>query len=405
MSARAIIYNPMIIGAMLLAGCSHDDVTIDITPSEPVAISFMPTLSPTLAEGEETTRAGQPGVMNSEDLRTTGFGVFASLNENKTPDMMFNQEVKFTFVGDIDKPDPDDPLKGYWSYQPLKYWPTGLTSTSNFYISAYAPYQNLPIDPSGTGIIGISANNEAPYIDYRRCEKPDEMVDLLWYYDKPNSIPAATSDLAAGTQKIEMRHALARLEINVALASNPGTTKVLIEEITLKGKMAKTGRLSLSTQETAIETVIENEVSKDVTRYYPVWSNQTYEDRTITIKNDDNDADSYGIIDPQVRYIKDLPYAWQPAGLSTAQQNALSTSDRKTYIYLIPQPAATPEVGDPTGLDLKVEVKYQKWASGASSPEAGVKSIDTSPVKTPITVGSPLKGSTPYALNITLSDI
>jgi len=401
MFARAIIYNLMIIGAMLLTGCSHDDVTIEITPSEPVAISFMPTLSPTLAEGEETTRAGQPGVMNSEDLRTTGFGVFASLNENKTPDMMYNQEVKFTFVGDIDKPDPDDPLKGYWSYQPLKYWPTGLTSTSNFYISAYAPYQNLPIDDSGTGIIGISANNEAPYIDYRRCEKPDEMVDLLWYYDKPSSIPAATSDHAAGTQKIEMRHALARLEINVKLASNPGTTKVLIEKITLKGNMAKEGRLSLSTQETAIETVIENEVARDVTRYYPVWSNQVNDkngigeeiDHTITIKN--NDDDSYGIIDSQVRYIDGLPYAWQPEGLSTTLQNAVSTGDRKTYVYLIPQDK----------LKLKLEVKYQKWTKGASAPESGVKSIDTSPVKTPITVGAPLKGNTRYILNITLSDI
>ena len=390
MNARAIIYNLMIIGAMLLAGCSHDDVTIDITPSEPVAISFMPTLSPTLAEGEETTRAGQPGVMNSEDLRTTGFGVFASLNENKTPDMMFNQEVKFTFVGDIDKPDPDDPLKGYWSYQPLKYWPTGLTSTSNFYISAYAPYQNLPIDPSGTGIIGISANNEAPYIDYRRCEKPDEMVDLLWYYDKPNSIPAATSDLAAGTQKIEMRHALARLEINVALASNPGTTKVLIEKITLKGEMAKTGRLHLYEQKPYPAP------PATPTKFYPIWDNLTYDatDHTITIKNSEDD-DSYGIIDSQVRYIDGLPFDWQPAGLTTTLQNALSTGDRKTYVYLIPQDE----------LKLKLEVKYQKWTEGASAPESGVKSIDTSPVKTPITVGSPLKGSTPYALNITLSDI
>ena len=391
MNARAIIYNLMIIGAMLLAGCSHDDVTIEITPSEPVAISFMPTLSPTLAEGEETTRAGQPGVMNSEDLRTTGFGVFASLNENKTPDMMYNQEVKFTFVGDIDKPDPDDPLKGYWSYQPLKYWPTGLTSTSNFYISAYAPYQNLPIDPSGTGIIGISANNEAPYIDYRRCEKPDEMVDLLWYYDKPNSIPAATSDLAAGTQKIEMRHALARLEINVALATAPASgTKVLIEKITLKGEMAKEGRLHLYEQEPYPAP------PATPTKFYPIWDNLTYDatDHTITIKNSEDD-DSYGIIDSQVRYIDGLPYAWQPAGLTTTLQNALSTGDRKTYVYLIPQDE----------LKLKLEVKYQKWTEGASAPESGVKSIDTSPVKTPITVGSPLKGSTPYALNITLSDI
>ena len=390
MFARAIIYNLMTIGAMLLTGCSHDDVTIEITPSEPVAISFMPALAPTLNEGEETTRAGQPGAMNSEDLRTTGFGVFASLNNNHTPDMMFNQEVSFTFVGDLENPE-HDPLEGYWSYQPLKYWPNGLTPESDFYISAYAPYQDQPVSAIGTGIIGMSNNTVSPYIDYRYCEKPEEVVDLLWFYEKPSSIPAA------GTLGMKMRHALARLEVNVALASDPGTTKVLVEEITLTGKMARTGRLSLSSQTT--------EGSGDGTKYYPVWTNQTYEDRTITIKNDDNDADSYGIIDPQVRYIKDLPYAWQPAGLSTTQQNALSTSDRKTYIYLIPQPAATPEVGDPTGLDLKVEVKYQKWASGASAPEAGVKSIDTSPVTTPITVGSPLKGNTRYKLNITLSGI
>ena len=392
MFARAIIYNLMIIGAMLLAGCSHDDVTIEITPSEPVAISFMPTLSPTLAEGEETTRAGQPGVMNSEDLRTTGFGVFASLNENKTPDMMFNQEVKFTYVGDIDKPDPD-PLKGYWSYQPLKYWPTGLTSTSNFYISAYAPYQNLPIDPSGTGIIGISANNEAPYIDYRRCEKPDEMVDLLWYYNKPSSIPAATSDHAAGTQKIEMRHALARLEINVKLASNPGTTKVLIEKITLKGKMAKTGRLHLYEQD------VYPVPPATPTKFYPIWDNLTYDatDHTITIKN--NEDDSYGIIDSQVRYIDGLPYAWQPEGLTTTLQNVLSTGDRKTYVYLIPQDK----------LELTVKVKYKKWTEGAENPTTGIKTTTDPTLRIPNpTEDDPnpkLRGSTPYALNITLSDI
>ena len=389
MNARAIIYNLMIIGAMLLAGCSHDDVTIDITPSEPVAISFMPTLSPTLAEGEEMTRAGQPGVMNSEDLRTTGFGVFASLNENKTPDMMYNQEVKFTFVGDIDKPDPDDPLKGYWSYQPLKYWPTGLTSESDFYISAYAPYQNLPIDPSGTGIIGISANNEAPYIDYRRCEKPDEMVDLLWYYDKPNSIPAATSDLAAGTQKIEMRHALARLEINVALATAPASgTKVLIEKITLKGEMAKEGRLHLYEQEPYPAP------PATPTKFYPIWDNLTYDatDHTITIKNSEDD-DSYGIIDSQVRYIDGLPYAWQPAGLTTTLQNALSTGDRKTYVYLIPQDK----------LELTVKVKYHIVTTTSDVTKSSIESTVRIPKLTdedPI-----LRGNIPYALNITLSGV
>ena len=207
---------------MFLTECSHDDVTTEITPCEPVAISFMPTLAPTLAEGEETTRAGQPGVMNCEDLRTTGFGVFASLNENQTPDMMFNQEVKFTFVGDM-----DNSLTGYWSYQPVKYWPNDLT---HCYISAYAPYQELPIaDPeTTTGIYGLSTNSEAPYVDYRRCDNPQNVVDLLWYYEEPGNIPAA------GKLAMKMRHALARLELKVALAAAPASgTKVLIEKITL----------------------------------------------------------------------------------------------------------------------------------------------------------------------------
>ena len=383
MLAHAIKYNLIIICAMFLTGCSHDDVTTEITPFEPVAISFMPTLAPTLAEGEETTRAGQPGVMNCEDLRTTGFGVFASLNENQTPDMMFNQEVKFTFVGDIDKP-ANDPQIGYWSYQPLKYWPNGLNSLSNFFVSAYAPYQNLPIDDSGTGIIGISANNVKPTITYRRCDKPNEMVDLLWYYEKPNSIPAATSEHAAGTLAMKMRHALTRLDVNVALASDPGTTKVLVEEITLTGTIAKTGQLCLYDQD------IDDSGSE--IKYYPKWSVLTTDSHTFTISNKDNDAESYGIIDSQVRYIDGLPYSWQPAGLITAAKNALSTGDRKTYIYLIPQS---------TALTLTVKVKYKKWALGASAPTAGEKTTETSPT----TIASPLKGNTTYKLNLTLNDI
>lgn len=394
----------MMLGAMLwLTSCTSEDAIKEVAPQEAIAISFGCNYDDEEEDiTKNTTRAGYEGAMNTEDLYTTGFGAMASVTagtpptyDNK-PNLMYNQEVKYTHVGDM-----ENPLTGYWSYQPVKYWPTDLT---HCYISAYAPYQELPIDGSGTGIIGLSDNSEAPYVDYRRCDNPQNVVDLLWYYEEPGSIPAA------GKLAMKMRHALARLELKVALASDvvldPVTTKVLIEKITLTGKMAKTGRLSLCSQ----TTVIENEGTEDeVTKYYPVWSDQVFDkdagnndkDHIIQIKNEGNDPESYGIIDSQVRYIPGLPYAWQPEGLKVYNAevegknylNALSTGDRIGYIYLIPQ----------TTLSLKLNVKYHKITSAGVDTE-GEKSIDASPDPTPISI-SPLYGNKTYTLTIRLSEI
>lgn len=369
----------IIIGAVLLAGCSQDDVTVEVTAGASIPISF--------ACSEETniTRAAYLGAMNSEDLYYSGFGVFASQTADHKPDLMYNQEVEFTFVGDM-----ENPLKGYWSYQPVKYWPADMEN-SNFLISAYAPYVE-PADLTGltednTGIIGISTNTESPYIEYRRCEKPADVVDLLWYVEEPRAIPTP-SGKARGTMDMKLHHALARIEINVVLASTPAAhTKVLIEEISLKGKMAKTGRLSLSSQ--------TSETIGTETKYYPVWSDQVNDkdesdvdkDHTITISNADNDDASYGIIDSQVRYVEGLPYAWQPEGLTTTAQNALSTGDRQTYIYLIPQ----------ENWSVTVQVTYKKWVEGQAVPASSTKSMTT--------YANPLKGNTPYVLNLKLSEI
>ena len=372
---------------LLMTGCSADDAVMETmtAPEDGVAISFCCNY-----DDNETpiTRAGYEGTMNTEDLRTTGFGAMASVTAgapptyDNVPNLMYNQEVEYTLVGDL-----IDPKKGIWSYSPTKYWPNNL---EHCYISAYAPYVNLPIaDPeTTTGIYGISANNVAPYIDYRRCEKPGKQVDLLWYYEEPSAIPAATALNEAGTLAMKMRHALARLEIKVALAADPGTTKVLIEEIILTGKMAKTGRLSLCSQTT--------EGSGVDTKYYPVWTNQEFDkdgdvpiDHTFQIKNVDNDPESYGIIESQVRYIPNLPYGWQPAGLSTTPQDALNTGDRKGYVYLIPQGA----------LSLTIKVKYHKMTE--LSDETGTKTTTV----TPTSIANPLKGNKTYTLNLTLSGI
>ena len=391
------IYGLMMAGAILLiAGCSADDVVKETTSEEAIAISFSCNYDD---QEEHPTRAGHQGVMNTEDLYATGFGVMASTTagtdpEDNKPDLMYNQKVEFTFVGDM-----ADPLKGYWSYSPLKYWPTDLT---HCYISAYAPYVEQPIANPGTttGIYGISANNVPPYVDYRRCDKPSEVVDLLWYYVEPASIPAGTAQQAAGTLNMKMHHALARLEIKVALAAAPASgTKVLIEKITLTGQMAKTGRLHLYEQTT--------EGSGNDIKYYPVWSDQTYDlDHSIKIKNKDNDSESYGIIDSQVRYIEGMPYSWQPAGLKVynpsapegtddGMRNALSTGDRTGYVYLIPQDVQ----------NLTVSVKYHQMTSGNDKKTT----VTISPIRIPtptVAVPNPkFKGNTTYTLKLTLKKI
>lgn len=389
----------MAVATLLMTSCSAEDVVKETTSAQGIAISFSCNYdneeeNETRAADQDATgitRTGQQGAMNTEDLYATGFGVMASVTagnaapyDNK-PNLMYNQEVKYTFVGDLPlnpeiQPVPE-PYRGYWSYYPLKYWPSDL---EHCYISAYAPYVE-PSELEGlsetkTGIVGISGNNEAPYITYRRCKKPNEVVDLLWYYKKFEStdkIPEATTTLPAGTLNMKMRHALARLEIQVALAA-PASGKVLIEEITLTGEMTKTANLILNKDDGTGDN------------HYPHWealATPDTENRTIQITNIDNDDDSYGIIDAPIRYIPGMPYNWQPEGLTTTAQNALSTGDRQTYIYLIPQ----------ENWSVTVQVKYKKLVEGQPVPESSTKSVTTE--------ANPLKGNTPYVLNITLSDI
>lgn len=395
----------MAVATLLMTSCTADDVVKETTSAQGIAISFSCNYdneeeNETRAADQDATgitRTGQQGAMNTEDLYATGFGVMASVTagnaapyDNK-PNLMYNQEVKYTFVGDLPlnpeiQPVPE-PYRGYWSYYPLKYWPSDL---EHCYISAYAPYVE-PSELEGlsetkTGIVGISGNNEAPYITYRRCKKPNEVVDLLWYYKKFEStdkIPEATTTKPAGTLNMKMRHALARLEIQVALAA-PASGKVLIEEITLTGEMTKTANLILNKDDGTGDN------------HYPHWealATPDTENRTIQITNIDNDDDSYGIIDAPIRYIPGMPYNWQPEGLTTTAQNALSTGDRKGYVFLIPQET----------LALKINVKYHKMTTaGGDTP--GEKSIDASPDPTPITI-SPLYGNTTYLMKIKLSDI
>lgn len=380
-----------------MAGCSQDDVTTMGTPDEAVvttgervAISFScltdddaeaNSSDKTAPEGathtdQNTTRTtiGYTGEMASEDLYYTGFGVFASQNADAIPDMMYNQQVKFTFVGDL-----TNPLRGFWSYSPLKYWPT-QGSLDHFSVCAYAPYIELPDEVSvdDKGIVGISKNNEAPYIDYRLPLTPEEHVDLLWCYEQPRAIPEGSATHPAGTLNMKLHHALARVEVNVKVESLPENTKVLIERIELSGNTAMAGRLTLNAQTT---TSTGNE-----TEYFPVWTNLTYNgtNREITIANTATGG-NYGIIDPKVRYVAELPYQWQSEGVSDTYCNALYAAEHQTYIYLIPQPSLT----------LTCRVTYRVMTPSTNSQQTTSSTI--------VMDNKEIKGNTPYRLNLILT--
>ena len=396
MYARRLVYGMMMTGAVLLAGCTQEDVTTEVTPSTGVAIAFDCNVAEdggwtTTRAGEagvSVTRAGEAGVSVTRDeeaglsvtragktgefsgtndlLHLTGFGLFAghydptaAEGEEGKIDLMYNQEVKYNFLA-------DDRDNGYWSYYPLKYWPNDLGETNQFFFSAYAPYVE-----TGSGVTGITAISDKtvndPYIDYTIATNLEDFVDLLW-----------DAEVVKGQKRpmrLTMHHALARLAITVKVADAVDLTgkKVLIEEVKLKGHMATNGRLMVNTPG---ET--------------PRWTNVVVteapaEPRTITI---DDKGSGWGIVDNDVRYISDLPVQWQPKGLTVESRtaNVLSSDGHQAYIYLIPQ----------DDLELEASVKY--WVIDGDGP--ATKSMKTEKVTIPHIVGN-----TPYNLNIIIKQL
>ena len=399
----------ILLGLLLLGNCTQDEET-ERTSASPVAIAFDCQIEETYGGRGTFTRAGMPGEYASENdlehdlennlLFRTGFGLFMGhLNEARTAseslDMMYNQKVTYSFLADKEG-DSENPYgNGYWSYSPLKYWPNDPDDISRLFFCAYAPYVESPIDPTGTGITGISENTDAePWLTYTWADKYRKTVDLMWSYYVPKAIPPADPglNLAAGTLRMKMRHALARLQINVKVDDElPTGTKVLIEEITLEGKMARTGKLELCKETTETETVEGEEVAK----HYPVWSGQIYDDsRIITMSSADDEAGDYCSIDNAVRYIKALPYKWQPAGVTTEAQAALFDykTNRLAYVFLIP---------DAEPLNLTVTVKYHKMTT--STDDVGTKTTEVA--VTPQEITSALKGNKTYKLNLCLRGV
>ena len=117
------------------------------------------------------TRAGATGVLTTNELKTTGFGVMASYTnttawasatgEAKQSNFMYNEGI--TWNGST------------WTYATTKYWSNDPAQKISFF--AYAPYVETANGESGITAID-DASVEDPKISYKL--DPANFVDLLW---------------------------------------------------------------------------------------------------------------------------------------------------------------------------------------------------------------------------------
>lgn len=369
MFARVSTYG-IAIAALLMTACSQNETELNTASQEPVAISF----SFTPAQDNQATTRGEA---ENAQLRNTGFGVFATVAGSEIPNLMYNQKVTYTYLADDNYLDENGQLtseaeNGYWSYSPVKYWPmtvdgAGNTVPQNVTFCAYAPYAepNANGNTGATfGITEISTNAQAPYLIYKRYTNPKDSVNLLWDCQVPNT---------PGSINLRMRHALARVAVSIKLEHAPADgKKVLLNRVTLSGNIAESGKLNLAV---AGET--------------PTWIE--HDTKEITIYTDcdpEKNTDSWGLINNDIRYVKDLPYNWQPAGLNaTNYQNVITIDGHVGYLYLIPQ----------ANLTLNCSVAYTILSSDGS-PAVTDEKVHIDKV-----VASPLNGSTPYNLQLRLN--
>lgn len=280
------------------------------------------------------TRAGTPGDIDNENIKTIGFGVFAyytptnQYDAKATPNFMYNQKVWFD----------DAPAKSEWVYEPVKYWPNEYGNAAisddvdrvSFF--AYAPYvEFIPTtgkpDPEAyTGddlenyqnknIIYTKKNDATgdPIINYVVDTNPATSVDLLWgvnadpttyapignnevtqnkaglpFIDlvKPSN-PLPGYDQNGNRIKFNLRHALAKVKVTIDYIADAFTpdgtsevidadaTRIFVRNITMGG-FAMEGALNLNNTEPNIPLWKDVDGDKDLA-FNPIQFNDGRKD-------------------------------------------------------------------------------------------------------------------------------
>lgn len=381
--------------ALALTACtSEDEVTQTATQKDaPRAIAFdtyVPNTTRTAAY------SGQAGVMNTTQLQTSGFGVFAqysdgtpgAYNADDGSNFMWNQQVTYSSV---------------WTYSPLKYWPNETahdsqspqalmdTRVDKLSFFAYAPFVDRATGAvDGTldgveytagvpntdqyGIIKVTANNATtdPKVQYRVTTDPTKTVDLLWgvvpagglnYTDVAGNAATAAAGLPLlnlvkpakdDRMKFLFQHALSKINFTVVGAFDqltPGgvkdaNTKVLVKEVKIyegtAGSIKTDGWLNLNN--TAANTAL--------------WESPTGGDFTSTPFATITNAE----LTASIKYnTESATYASQPEGVLSTETPLYA--DASKFFAVIPN----------DGTQFKVEITYyvqtddEKLAGGNGS--------------------------------------
>lgn len=300
--------------AALFASCSEEQLATQNVqaPADNNTVNFS-------VYTPRATRAGTPGDIDNDNIKTIGFGVFAyytsndTYSANATPNFMYNQKVTF------------DEGKSEWVYEPVKYWPNefGDAATSDetdrVTFFAYAPYvEFLPTkgtpDPKGVAaealenyqtknIIKTKTNNGKgdPIINYVVDTDPATSVDLLWgvnaepttyapiggnevtqnveglpfidFVKPANPLPGYDQD--GNRIKFNLRHALAKVKVTIDYIAdaytpdgeseviNKNETRIYVRNITMNG-FAMEGALNLNNTEANIPLWKDVDGDKDL---------------------------------------------------------------------------------------------------------------------------------------------
>ncbi len=270
--------------AAVLASCSSDDLSLTSSKQSVMNENGDPAYLFGGNSQRSLTRAGYAGVMDNDQLKTNGFGVFGyytDLNEYdqiSSPNFMYNQKVEYS--------------GGSWTYEPVKYWPNEYGSKAQsddvdkVTFFAYAPYTaNTPatgkVAEDKVGITGFTRNTATgdPYVKYVGSLDPTKCVDLCWGVADP-SADVEWKTIQGGSQtifkgkpwinvqrpekslgqkmKFFFKHALSQLNVQIdadvntnqhgAGAEVDSKTKVYVRSITFNG-FAMKGALNLNNED------------------------------------------------------------------------------------------------------------------------------------------------------------
>ncbi len=214
--------------AVSFTACQKNEVISEMPQDN--AISF----NTYLGRGAQT----KGSIVELEQLKTQGFGVFAYYTEQAdadeysfpaTPNFMNNVQVTHR---DWNQAVDEDPSNNTWGYENIKYWPNTPGDKISFY--AYGPYDN------SDNAITIDVANKKPVLTYIVNNDITKHMDVLF-------TPAQEDKTVINKNEVmPFVHALSRVEFEVKTAADyTSNADINLSNVSLSGNIYPSGTLAL----------------------------------------------------------------------------------------------------------------------------------------------------------------